>query len=80
MYHVYILTCADGTLYTGSTNDLVRRLREHNGAKSGARYTKMRRPVTLAYSESLSSYADARRREAALKRLTRAQKLSLCSL
>ncbi len=77
-YFVYILTCADGTLYVGSTNDLDKRLHQHNHAKSGAHYTKIRRPVTLSYSELLETYAEARAREGALKRLTREQKLKLC--
>ena len=76
-YCVYILTCADTTLYVGSTNDLDKRLRQHNHAKSGAHYTKIRRPVTLAYSEPFPTYAEARAREGALKRLTREKKLKL---
>ncbi|MEJ0054043.1 MAG: GIY-YIG nuclease family protein [bacterium] len=76
-HHVYILECADGTLYTGSTSDLVRRLREHNHAKSGAHYTKIRRPVVLRYAESAKTLGEARSREAALKRLTRQEKLAL---
>jgi putative endonuclease len=75
MYFVYILTCADSSLYIGSTNDIEKRLHQHNHAKSGAHYTKIRRPVSLCYSEELPSYAEARKREAELKRLTRAEKL-----
>lgn len=77
MSYVYILTCADGTLYTGSTTDLERRLREHNHAKSGAHYTKIRRPVTLAYSEHFATLAEARKREAEIKKLTRGEKEKL---
>lgn len=77
MFHVYILHCADGTLYIGSTNDLTKRVHQHNHAKAGAHYTKVRRPVTLAYSEACDSYAAARTREAVLKRLTRAKKFAL---
>lgn len=78
-YFVYILKCADSTLYVGSTNNLQHRLHEHNNAKAGAHYTKIRRPVELRYFETVSNYSDARAREAELKRLTRAEKLQLVS-
>jgi len=75
---VYILRCADDTLYTGVTTDPERRLREHNaGGKLGARYTRARRPVELAYQELAADKAEAYRREAAIKRLTRNAKLAL---
>lgn len=77
MHFVYILECRDKTLYVGSTNDLKRRLVQHNTSKSGAHYTKIRRPVTLRYTEEHKTLASARKREAELKRLTRTQKLSL---
>ena len=77
MYFVYILECSDTSLYVGSTNDLERRLHSHNHLKSGAHYTKIRRPVTLKYSERVRTFAKARAREAALKRLTRTEKLAL---
>ncbi len=79
---VYMLRCADGSLYTGITTDIARRLAEHNGDQPtpGARYTRSRRPVALAYSEPADSRSAAARREAAIKRLNRAQKLALCSL
>ncbi len=77
MFYAYILKCADDTLYIGSTTDLDRRLHEHNHAKSGAHYTKIRRPVVLAYKESFKTLSKARKRESALKRLTRPQKLAL---
>jgi len=77
MHFVYILECRDKTLYVGSTNDLKRRLVQHNTSKSGAHYTKIRRPVTLRYAEEHKTLASARKREAELKRLTRTQKLSL---
>ena len=77
MYSVYILECADGTLYVGCTNDLSRRLVQHNESKQGAHYTKIRRPVVLKYSESLPTLGEALRREAELKRLRREQKLAL---
>ncbi len=75
--HAYILECADNTLYCGSTIDLQKRLKQHNNAKAGAHYTKMRRPVKLVYKQGFRILARARAREAALKRLTRAQKLAL---
>lgn len=74
MFFVYILECADGTFYIGSTNNLQKRVIQHNGWKSGAKYTKARRPVVLKYSEQVESYSLARKREAQLKRLTRKQK------
>jgi putative endonuclease len=76
---VYILECADTTLYVGSTNDIAKRVHQHNTAKAGARYTKARRPVVLRYSEPAESLGAARSREAAIKRLTRKQKLDLIS-
>ncbi len=74
---VYILECADGTLYCGSTNNLEKRIREHNESKNGAKYTKARRPVTLKYSEEVPTLSAARTREAEIKRMTRAGKLRL---
>ncbi|HMA11088.1 MAG TPA: GIY-YIG nuclease family protein [Steroidobacteraceae bacterium] len=78
---VYMLRCADGSLYTGITTDVVRRLAEHNGAGGvGARYTRSRRPVELVYAEAARSRAEAARREAAIKRLDRTRKLGLCAV
>jgi putative endonuclease len=77
MYYTYILKCADMTLYIGSTNDLVRRLRQHNTLKSGAHYTKIRRPVMLVYSETFATAGDAKKREAVLKTWKRREKLKL---
>jgi putative endonuclease len=75
---VYMLHCADGSLYTGITTDVARRVAEHNGDGGlGARYTRSRRPVALVYVESADSRAQASRREAAIKRLDRARKLAL---
>jgi putative endonuclease len=74
MYYVYILECADKSYYIGSTNDIERRLYQHNHLKSGAHYTKIRRPVVMKYSEACESVGDARRREAELKRLSREKK------
>jgi putative endonuclease len=82
MWYVYILRCADGTLYTGVTTDTTRRVAEHNGegvAGKGAKYTKIRRPVMLVYSESADSRSAAQVREAALRRLTRPEKELLIS-
>ena len=77
---VYLLRCADGSLYTGITTDVARRLAEHNGeGGEGARYTRGRRPVVLAYQEPADSRASAARREAAIRRLSRAGKLALCN-
>lgn len=77
LYFVYILECADGTYYVGSTNNIEKRLREHNFAKNGAHYTKIRRPVILKYSETVASLGEARKREAELKRLKRQEKAKL---
>ncbi len=74
---VYILECSDGSYYTGSTNDLERRLHEHNHAKIGAHYTKIRRPVHLVYFEIQATLSEARKREYVIKQLTRSQKESL---
>ncbi len=76
-HFTYILQCSDGTLYIGSTNDLDKRLREHNGGTAGAKYTRGRRPVKLVWSEPQATLGAARSREAALKRLTRAEKLAM---
>ncbi len=76
---VYILRCADGSLYTGITTDTRRRVAEHNGDSArGARYTRGRRPVELVYAEMAASRVAAARREAAIKRLDRPRKLALC--
>lgn len=73
---VYILRCRDGSLYTGWTNDLDARLREHNAGR-GAKYTRSRLPVEAIYREAAPSREAALRREAAIKALTRPQKLAL---
>lgn len=77
LHFIYILRCSDDTLYVGSTHDLEKRLHQHNHAKSGAHYTKIRRPVVLVYSEKVLTLAEARRREAEIKRLSRQKKLEL---
>jgi putative endonuclease len=73
---VYLLRCADGSLYCGWTNDLERRLESHASGQ-GARYTASRRPVELALARPMPDAGAARREEARIKRLTRAQKLEL---
>ncbi len=75
-WFVYILRCADGTLYTGISNDVARRVDQHNLGR-GARYTRGRLPVVLAWCEEAGCRADATRREAAIKRLPRASKLAM---
>lgn len=78
-YYLYILKCADGTLYTGITTDLERRLEEHNAGKTGARYTRTRRPVQLMYSKPYDDRSKASRAEAQMKKLSRDEKLALVS-
>ncbi len=73
---VYILRCADGSLYCGVTNDRARRLRQHNDG-TGARYTRSRRPVEMIWSEEAEDRPAALRREAAIKALSRAEKIKL---
>ncbi len=77
MYHVYIVQCSDDTLYTGITKDLDRRMREHNSSDKGAKYTKARRPVTLVYHDSCEDRSSASKREYAIKKMSRQEKLSL---
>jgi len=74
-YYVYVMKCADKTLYVGITTDLVRRLSEHNTSKKGARYTKMRRPVHLLYSEKCLNRSEALKREGEIKSWSRERKL-----
>ena len=78
MNYTYILRCADGTLYTGWTNDLERRLAAHNGG-TASKYTRSRRPVELAYWESFGTKEEAMRREWHIKQLSRKDKLALIS-
>lgn len=77
---VYIVKCSDDTLYTGVTTDLERRIQEHNGQdnqKKGAKYTRVRRPVRLVYSEKCEDRSTACKREAAIKKLPRPKKIKL---
>ena len=77
-YYVYILECADETLYTGIATDIERRVEEHNGSEKGAKYTRARRPVTLVYSEVFPDRGSASRREYEIKKkMNRTQKLQL---
>ena len=76
-WFVYILNCGDGSLYTGITTDLQRRLDEHNDGKLGARYTRARRPVELLWFERHDSRSNAATREAEIKKLDRQQKIQL---
>ena len=74
---VYILRCADGSLYTGWTNDLEGRVKAHNADRGGSKYTRSRRPVMLVYWEECETREQAMSREWHIKRLKRAQKLAL---
>lgn len=81
-HFIYILKCADGTLYTGYTTDVKKRVAEHNGdtvsdRSSGARYTRSRRPVKLMYTESYATRSEAMQREYAIKQLNRTEKMKL---
>lgn len=79
-WHVYILECADGTLYTGVARDLAQRLRQHNGERPGGpKYTRGRRPVTLLWSAAAPDRGAAQQREAAIKKLSRRRKLELAA-
>ena len=76
-YFTYILECADGSLYVGSTNNLEKRVKQHNESKWGAHYTKIRRPIALLYSEKFATLKEARRRENEIKEWKREKKLNL---
>ena len=75
-WHVYIIECSDGSLYTGITNDLDKRITAHNDGR-GAKYTKSRRPVRLRYSEPAADRKNASQREYAIKSLRKAEKMRL---
>mgnify|MGYP003833207875 CR=1 FL=1 len=77
MYYLYILECADGTIYTGITTDVERRVKEHNGSKLGAKYTRARRPVKLIFQKEFESRSEAMIEEARIKKLTREEKIKL---
>lgn len=81
MYYVYVVQCADSTLYTGIATELERRVKEHNESDKGAKYTRVRRPVTLVYSETYPDRSSASKREYEIKKkMSRAEKLKLISL
>lgn len=77
-WQVYIVRCADATLYTGIARDVTKRIDEHNHGRQAARYTRGRRPVQLVYSETCATKGEALRREMAIKKLPRSQKEYLC--
>lgn len=77
MNYTYMVRCADGTLYTGWTNCLGKRLKAHNEGADGAKYTKTKRPVSLVYYEGFATKEEAMRREYQIKQLTKKQKLGL---
>ena len=77
VWFVYILRCADGTLYTGITTDLPRRIAEHNERKLGAKYTATRRPVKLVYSRKFATRSSASKAEARIKKLKKIEKSEL---
>ena len=71
---LYVVRCSDGSLYTGVTNNLKRRILEHNYGMRGAKYTRSRRPVEVVYEEGCTSHSDALKKEWAFKKLTKAKK------
>ena len=77
MNYTYMMKCADGTLYTGWTTSVEKRLKAHNEAKTGAKYTRAKRPVELVYYEGYATKEEAMSREYAIKQLTRKEKLAL---
>ena len=77
IYAIYILKCNDNSLYTGCTNNIKKRIKQHNESKLGAHYTKLRRPVVLMYSEVFSTLKEARKREGEIKKLSRKKKIAL---
>lgn len=79
MNYTYMLECKDGTFYTGWTNNLEKRLKDHNEGR-GAKYTKARRPVTLVYQECYETKQEAMRREYEIKQLSRKEKLNLIEI
>ena len=77
LWYVYIVECADRSLYTGITTDVQRRLSEHNSSSKSAKYTRSRRPVILVWSKQVRNRSEASIEEARIKRLSRKQKLEL---
>lgn len=76
MHYIYIIECSDGSLYTGYTNDLEKRIKAHND-KKGAKYTRGRTPVVLKYFEEFDNKVDAMKREAQIKNMNKEKKLKL---
>ena len=79
VWFVYLLLCGDGSLYCGMTDDVLRRLEAHRSGK-GAKYTRGRGPLELVYTEACESHSDALKREAAIKKLKRQEKLALAGI
>ena len=80
MWYLYVVECSDGSLYTGVTTDVHRRLSEHNNSSKGAKYTRSMRPVRLVYYEKHADRSSACKAEYALKKLSRKKKLELISM
>ena len=80
MYFTYILECADKSLYVGCTNNLIRRVKQHNDSKWGAHYTKLHGPVVLMYQEVFKTLKEARQREKEIKGWRREKKFTLFNL
>ena len=78
-WFLYVAQCSDGSLYTGVTTDVERRIREHNGSKRGAKYTRNKRPVKLVYSRVCKGRSEAQREEYKFKSLSRKEKLKIIS-
>ena len=74
-YYVYLVECSDKTLYTGWTNNIEKRIHEHNNGTCGAKYTRTRRPIKLVYVEKYLTLSDALKRESQIKKLSHEQKL-----
>jgi len=79
-WHVYIVSCADKTLYTGITKNIKRRIIEHNSSRKGAKYTRSRQPVTLVYSEPHEDRSSAAKREYCIKKMTLSAKKHLIAI
>ena len=77
MWFVYIVECADNTLYTGITTDINRREEEHNSSEKGAKFTKMRRPVKIVFTQECEDRSEASKKEYAIKKLTRKKKIEI---
>jgi len=80
MYYLYILKCADNTLYTGITTNLERRLKEHNTSSLGSKYTRPRRPVVLVYSKKFNNRSTASAEESRIKKMSRQEKINFSQI